>query len=68
MSLDEDKRRTVFTCIHHNGDKVRHTTYAVGLAEVINAFEEFLRGCGYSLGGGHLTIEYPEEADENPDR
>lgn len=68
MSFDEDQRRMVFTCVHQNGDKVRVMTRAVVLSDVLNAFEDFLRGSGFYFDG-HIDIE-PEKdhTNENPDR
>ncbi len=46
----------------YDNSHIEHTVNSVSLPDLINEFENFLRGCGF-IFDGHLTIE-DEEQDE----
>ena len=60
----EEEYYTVFQHVSHYQGQPRTTTElrteAVTLDEMFAAFEDFLRGCGFTFDG-HITLEETEE-------
>ena len=48
---------------HYDGNKysVEVTTEGIILSDVIAAFEDFLKGCGFSLSGKYLDLTSEED-------
>lgn len=51
----------------HDNTKVTLETEAVCLTDILEEFEMFLKGCGFSFDG-NIVIEDPEEFEIDQDR